>query len=422
MLYNIHPLKLFRALSLSLELSHDGSARHHWRTAMIASRIAEELPIEDSERQLVLHASLLHDIGAAAHWDEEFVGDGAFEGAAQHAEAGYRLLKDSRALGRLALPIRYHHARWDGMGAAEPAGKAIPLAARIIHAANRMETLLAEEKREHVLLQQRPILKTLASEAGKELDPAVVAVLLQIAEKESFWLDLINYQYYDRFFSLRMEGHMHLQLAEILDIAEIFATLIDQASQFTARHSRFVSQVAALLAEKKGFCQMEVTAMRIAGLLHDLGKLSIPAHVLEKEGKLAPEEQTIMRQHTYYTYRILSELDDFPLISQWAAYHHETLDGEGYPFRVPGEQLRLGSRIVAVADVFVALTEPRPYRPKLLTRHQVEEIMQERAAKNKLDDGLVKLLFQHYREACAGMHKWENGDAENEGKNGAMPS
>lgn len=411
MLYNIHPLKLFRALSLSLELSHDGISRHHWRTAMIASRIAEALPMEDSERQTVLHAALLHDIGAAARWDDAkpLSGDYDADDIDQHAEAGYRLLKDSRALGRLALPIRYHHVNWDGSSRIGLRGAAIPLAARILHAADRLEALLSE--RRHVLMQREELLAALAQEAGKRLDPEVTAVLIEIGDKESFWLDLVNYQYYDRFFRSRMEGHMHLALEDILDIAEIFATLIDRASQFTARHSRFVSQVAALLAEKTGFCRMEVIAMRIAGLLHDLGKLSIPAHVLEKEGKLAPEEQTIMRQHTYYTYRILSELDDFPLISQWAAYHHETLDGQGYPFRVPGDQLRLGSRIVAVADVFVALTEKRPYRPVDLKKHQVEEIMHAMVARTKLDGSLVKLLFANYREACAGMHEVENGDS-----------
>ena len=407
MLYNIHPLKLFRALSLSLELSHDGISRHHWRTAMIASRIAEELPIEESERQIALHAALLHDIGEAARWTPEGESDCTLEDIDHHAEAGYLLLKDSRALGRLALPIRYHHACWDGSGTAGLRGREIPMAARIIHAANRLEALLDDKR--HILMQRRQVQEILRTESGRRLDPDVVAALQKVAAKESFWLDLVNYQYYDRFFRSRMEGHMHLKIEDILDIAEIFATLIDRASQFTARHSRFVSQVAALLAEEKGFCAMEVTAMRIAGLLHDLGKLSIPAHILEKEGKLAPEEQTVMRQHTYYTYRILSELDDFPLISQWAAYHHETLDGQGYPFRVSGDQLRLGSRIVAVADVFVALTEKRPYRDKMLSKHEVRTIMENMVDNSKLDGELVKLLFKNYRAACDGMHAVENG-------------
>ena len=408
MLYNIHPLKLFRALSLSLELSHDGISRHHWRTAMIASRIAEILPIDDNERQIVLHAALLHDIGEAAHWKPEGESDCTLEDLDRHAEAGYMLLKDSRALGRLALPIRHHHACWDGKGSSELKGAAIPLAARIIHVANRLESLLDDKR--HILMQRRTVLETLQLEAGSRLDPELVAALQKVGAKESFWLDLVNYQYYDRFFRSRMEGHMHLNMDDILDIAEIFATLIDRSSQFTARHSRFVSQVAALLAQEKGFCAMEVTAIRIAGLLHDLGKLSIPSQVLEKEGVLAPEEQIIMRQHTYYTYRILSELDDFPLISQWAAYHHETLDGKGYPFRVGGDQLRLGSRIVAVADVFVALSEKRPYRDKILSRREVKAIMEKMVAQNKLDADLVKLLFQNYRQACEGMHAMENGE------------
>lgn len=73
----------------------------------------------------------------------------------------------------------------------------------------------------------------------------------------------------------------------------------------------------------------------------------------------------MIKQHTYYTYRILKQIDGFSTIAEWAAYHHETLDGTGYPFRIKEHELSLGSRIVAVADVFAALTENRPYRATL---------------------------------------------------------
>ena len=140
--------------------------------------------------------------------------------------------------------------------------------------------------------------------------------------------------------------------------------------------------------------------MRIAGLLHDLGKLAIPNEILEKPEKLTEEEYLLIKQHTYYTYRILQGIDNFEKIAQWAAYHHETLDGTGYPFRISEDSLSLGSKILAVADVFTALTEDRPYRESL-SEEKVKDIMGKMAKYRRLDKQIIDLLFEHYQDARA---------------------
>ncbi|MEG6584344.1 HD-GYP domain-containing protein [Dendrosporobacter sp. 1207_IL3150] len=400
MQFNIHPINLLRALSMALELSTGGLSRHHWRTAMISGRIAEYIGLDEAQQQTIIYAALLHDIGAASSWEEKkklHIFNTNNQEIFHHAEAGYELLKDSPQLGLLAEPIRHHHDYWDGSNPTRLFGKTIPIASRIINLADRLEVLL----RDNVpIFEQRPdILSAIRKLSGIYFDPDLVKALHEFARQESFWLDLVNPHYYNNFFkSISSYGIMKFTVDDVINIAEIFATIIDRTSSFTASHSRSVSIMAAYLAEAKGYSSEEIKAMRIAGLLHDLGKLAVPNEILEKPGKLNEWEFAMVKQHTYYTYRILEQIDGFDIIAEWAAYHHETLDGSGYPFRINEKSLRLGSRIVAVADVFVALTENRPYRATL-PLGRVEQIMQGMVSNRKLDGNIVADLFGNCQEA-----------------------
>lgn len=394
MQFNIHPINLLRALSMALELSTGGLSRHHWRTALISSRIAEYTGLSNDEQHTVVYAALLHDIGAVSRWEEKqrlhhFKQSGP--DIYRHAEAGYELLKNSPQLGMLAEPIRRHHDCWDGSSPSGLAGRQIPLASRIICLADRLEVLLQDDL---FIFEQRPeILSAIRQLSGTYFDPDLVKALHEFARQESFWLDLVNPHYYQNFFrNIDVYGLMKFTIDDVINIAEIFATIIDRTSSFTAIHSRSVSLIAAFLAEARGYSSEEIKAMRIAGLLHDLGKLAIPNEILEKPGKLNEWEFAVIKQHTYYTYRILAQIDGFEIIAEWAAYHHETLDGAGYPFRIGGKSLRLGSRIVAVADVFVALTENRPYRATLPLA-EVEKIMRAMVENRKLDGTITADLF-----------------------------
>jgi HD-GYP domain-containing protein (c-di-GMP phosphodiesterase class II) len=193
-------------------------------------------------------------------------------------------------------------------------------------------------------------------------------------------------------------GWSPFSMEDMLQIAEIFATIIDRMSRFTATHSRSVSGVAVFLAKACDFSQSEIQLMRIAGLLHDLGKLSVPNSILEKPGALTSDEQLIVRQHTFYTYRILERLENLSNVAQWAAFHHETLDGKGYPFKEDRSTLSLGSRIMAVADIFVALAENRPYRKKL-PKDTIRRIMTDMVDNQKISGTLVETLLDSFREA-----------------------
>lgn len=389
----IYLTNLLRALSLALELTSGGLSRHHWRTAMIATRVAEHIALPAGQRQTLLYAALLHDIGAAARWEEKnsLFTRKPVANLYTHAEAGYNLLSESSLFRPIAKPILHHHDHWDGSSPSGLAGKDIPLLARIINLSDSLEVRLADDR--FILEQREIILESLAAQSSSQFDPELVGALKEVACQESFWLDLANPLYYENFFRrLGGSSQLYLGINDILSVAEIFATIVDRTSQYTARHSRSVAAVSAFLAAAKGYSDAEVNQMRIAGLLHDLGKLAVPNAVLEKPGKLTASEFTLIKQHPYYSHRILSQIGGFEVIADWAAFHHETLDGQGYPFRIPKENLRLGSRIIAVADVYAALTESRPYRQDLTTG-QVEKIMQGMIDVNRIDGDIVKELF-----------------------------
>jgi HD-GYP domain-containing protein (c-di-GMP phosphodiesterase class II) len=135
--------------------------------------------------------------------------------------------------------------------------------------------------------------------------------------------------------------------------------------------------------------------MLIAGYLHDLGKIAVPSEILEKPSKLDIEEFNVMRSHTYYTYRVLNKIKALQTITEWAAFHHERLDGTGYPFRLKGNELSLGARIMAVADVFTASSEDRPYRSGM-EKEKVINILKSMAKNNALCPNVTDVILRNF--------------------------
>lgn len=143
------------------------------------------------------------------------------------------------------------------------------------------------------------------------------------------------------------------------------STALDARDELTQLHSINVANYAMGIAEKLGLSAAACHWLRVAGLLHDIGKIGVPEAVLTKPGKLTDEEFDLMRQHAQHTFRILSKIEfteDLTEVARLAAAHHERLDGSGYPDGLTAEKLPMEARILAVADVFDALTQDRHYR------------------------------------------------------------
>jgi len=388
--FQIHPVSFIKAMSKALELSSSGISKHHRRTAIISRYIGLKLGIDQSQLQVLIYAALLHDIGAAANWDEKhFIAHtDDDEKVFHHAEEGYNILKDSAQLGILAIPILYHHDRFCGGNPSGFIGKEIPLLSRILHVADRIEVEIDDSQ--HIFMQRQHIIQVL--ESNHFFDPDILDLLYELGKIDAFWLDIVNIDYANSFMNnLSFFEKLLFDLADMIVIAEIFAKVIDATSHYTAAHSNNVAKVSRKLSQLIGFSEYEGNQFYLAGLLHDLGKLAIPNAILNKPGKLNQDEYEIIKQHPYYSYRIMEEVEGFQTIADWIGTHHEKLDGTGYPFKLKAAEISIGSRILAVSDIYCALLEARAYRMDMTT-DQALEIMEEMVRENKVDGTVVHMV------------------------------
>lgn len=368
---------------------------HHKQVAMIAMRIADAHGLSPSEQNAIVCAGILHDIGAISLAERMETLRFEYTTGQTHAEMGFHLLNIFSPLRREAEIIRYHHVYWDNGNGSTYKGCQVPVGSRILHLADRIALMI--DRKRPVLSQTEAIKERIAGAAGSMLEPRLVEAFMDLAEKEYFWLDIVSPLISKQLMQNVSLETLCLDQSELLALASLIRRMIDFRSPFTATHSSGVSATAEHIARLVGMNEYECFEIKVAGFLHDLGKLAIPAEILEKPGKLADDEFNLMRGHTFYTYRVLEPIQDLAMINQFGSYHHERLDGSGYPFRLKREQLRLGSRVMAVADVFTALTENRPYR-KGMSNEQTILILSKMAENNKLDKDIVELVRQRHEE------------------------
>ncbi len=167
----------------------------------------------------------------------------------------------------------------------------------------------------------------------------------------------------------------HENLQQMLEGAvHALATTAEKRDPYTAGHQRRVAQLACATAKTMGLSEHQIRGIHIAGLLHDIGKVTVPAEILSKPGKLSESEFNIIRTHPAVAYDILKEIPFSWPVNQAVIQHHEALDGSGYPDGLSGQQIILEARILKVADVVEAISSHRPYRPALGIEAAINEI------------------------------------------------
>ena len=179
-------------------------------------------------------------------------------------------------------------------------------------------------------------------------------------------------------------------------ILELLAEM-ERKSEFTAQHSMRVSTVSRILAKSLSLDIVAVERISLAALLHDVGKLVIPDAILNKRDTLSDSERRCIQTHAVFTDIILSAFPIFDAIRGIATLHHEHLNGTGYPFGYTAEKLPLETRIITVADIFVALTEDRPYRPGVANSAALKKL-QILASEDILDARLVDAARRYLPE------------------------
>ena len=386
---------LVLCLSQAVDLVSPLVADHHKRTAQIAYGLGMQMKLPAAELHDLVTAAALHDVGGLTQKDRLVALDFEYQNPYGHSVMGYLLLKSFAPFNAPADIVRFHHVPWDHGSGASFDGVCVPRSSHLLQLADRVAVLI--DVNADVLGQVEPILKRIRAQAGERFVPEQVEALEALAEKEAFWLDAIYLQQLTTFGRRLMDREMQITEDDFLGLTNLFRRIIDFRSQFTASHSAGVAAVAEILAHCCDFTPAQCRMIHLAGLMHDLGKLAVPAGILEKPGKLTEQEFAIVRRHTYYTYHLLEPLKVLDLIRDWGAYHHERIDGHGYPFHLEASELPLGSRIVSVADVFTAITEDRPYR-KGMTLREAFDVVSDAAAKHRLDPSVVNILKKHLHD------------------------
>jgi len=177
-----------------------------------------------------------------------------------------------------------------------------------------------------------------------------------------------------------------LETAESVMLA--FAQMVEAKSPFTNQHSVRVAEKALLLADQLGLCESDRELLRKGALLHDIGKISVPDAILNKPGKLTTEEYNCIKEHTVEGYEIVKKLRSLKETLPLIRWHHERMDGQGYPDGLTGDQIPLLVRILAVADVYDSLSSMRPYRGAI-PAEACMGILKSNAASGGLDAALV---------------------------------
>ncbi len=182
----------------------------------------------------------------------------------------------------------------------------------------------------------------------------------------------------------------------ILDTVTSLAYAIDAKDQYTQGHSQKVSAYAALLAEALGMSEPEVEEIRLAAVLHDVGKVGIPEQILNKSGPLNPEEWDVMKTHVLFGGKILEPLVPLARIREMVLHHHEFFDGSGYPNALSGEAIPLGARIITIADSYDTITSDRSYKKGRTAEQALSEL--ERCANTQFDGRLVAAFVRAMRQ------------------------
>jgi HD-GYP domain-containing protein (c-di-GMP phosphodiesterase class II) len=298
-------------------------------------------------------------------------GEISFELTDTRCHRGADIARQMRFSEAVAQGITDLDEHWDGKGLPrKKTGTAISLNARVALMAQVTDVFFASEGPAAALAEVK-------RRTGTWFDPQLVDALMRIGADPAFWASLSDPGLQDRVVAFETIKDGRPVNDEYLDdIAAAFAEVIDAKTPYTSGHSDRVALFSNMIAVELKLSDDECRHLRRAALLHDIGKLGVSNSILDKPGKLDDDEWAEIKRHPALGRAVLSRIAAFHDLAEVAGNHHERLDGKGYPLGIAGDAIDLPSRIVAVADVFDALTADRPYR-KAMSPDQAFAILDE---------------------------------------------
>ena len=441
--------EIISALSYALDLTEGAVHGHALRTCLLGMRIAQELRLPSDQTNGLYFALLMKDIGCSNNasrlcqivggddramkagvkfedwskssapnlstlkllWKNVLPDSGAavkiarilrigltqrqnnLEMVSLRCDRGASIISKLGMGGFAADAVRNLDEHWDGSGFPDSIkGEQIPLLSRICAVAQHLDIFSAGRGTESAIA-------TLEERSGTWFDPELVRVALSLHKRDTLWANCSPRDPEEdtrrAVLDLDNGGRHHLDPSQVDQICEAFADVVDAKSHFTFRHSMGVADAAFGIAETMGLAPERAQLVRRAALLHDIGKLSISNTILDKKTELNSGEWKTVHKHPRITRLILQRVRSFREMAILAGEHHEKLDGSGYPDRLTARDLSIESRIIAVADVFGALSEDRPYRAGI----RLEETLaiMSKFAPHQLDgdcfDALISLVM-----------------------------
>ncbi len=356
----------------------------HQMVAYLSYNIADEMDYSDEDKKDILYASLLYDVGIGMMPERQeryYFKDMAAPGIGIIGDVPR--LKTVCEVMKAADPEQEVDDEMFGSDKFQDF-------AEIIDVADRVAFML--DPKDAALNQVESICDAISELAGNGVSSTVTEAFLRFAEKEYVWMEVLHQP---EIFLHYITDERNVTLDEAIILARFMSRIIDFRSSYTVMHSSGVSATAVRLAEIMGMSEDECKMMMIAGYLHDIGKLKVPKSVLEKNDKLTDEEFNIVKEYAYYTNLLLKDVEGFEQIGRWAALHHEKLNGYGYPFRLSADDIPMGARIIAIADIFSAVAEIRSYRPGM-SKEEVIKTLTEYVESGAMSGYIVEMLINNY--------------------------
>ena len=382
------------------ELIHVTS-NHGKRVAYMSVCMAEKMGVSDDALRDLAACALLHDNALTQYINEEFYSDISNidtlkvssdditpRQLGMHCIYGEKNLEKYPFKTGVKDVIFYHHEEADGSGPFEKKWTEVPLFARIIHFSDMLDAFCKAQKFDEDVFNKA--VHFIEKNKDKRFDSEVTKMFFDAFDKEEF--SRLGDEHIEEYFWEKVPCEKSFYSFNVLkDLADLFAKIIDYKSEFTSRHSLGVARTASKISEIMGYDKVICDKMYLAGTLHDVGKIAIGNEILEKPARLTDEEFAKMKNHAGYTYMILSKVDGFEEIRDIAAFHHERLDGSGYPFGKRADELTTLQRIMACADIYQALTEKRPYKDGM-DHDKACEILKDMADKNWIDKNITEVI------------------------------
>jgi HD-GYP domain-containing protein (c-di-GMP phosphodiesterase class II) len=384
--------RLIKSITTALDMVEGellGASTHHGRRiATLSAAMGRYLGLDEDTVRALTVCALLHDNALTEYIFSERQEGSHDPAMTLHCELGQKNVDTLQFNVDAGGFVLYHHERADGTGPFNKKAGEYPLGAEIIRVADSID--VANHLQRLPVARLPALREYIASNIGRDYTDRAADAMLNILDEEMLFSlrDDRIMETADRFIP---SWTVDMDRGVVMELAGFVSRIIDYKSVFTQRHSTQIANKAWLMGGLYGYDSSLRTELYLAAALHDIGKLSTPAAILEKPGKLTDEEFRAIQDHVRMTHELLKDINGFEHICDWASNHHEKLDGTGYPFKKKADELDLNSRIIACLDIYQAVSEERPYHPGR-NHADTMQILFDMAGKGLVDPRVVRDL------------------------------